>query len=67
MASRKDSAVFVPMNGTRVDSPTSFLPGKSLQPSKDLVDSVKILSAVDSFGFADEMFNGMAGLERSAV
>lgn len=66
MASQTNGEVFGQPNETKYESPESVLPGKSVQQIKELIDSVKILSAGDSFKYADELFNEMTRLRQAA-
>ncbi|KEF56805.1 uncharacterized protein A1O9_06995 [Exophiala aquamarina CBS 119918] len=65
MALRTDGEVLSLQNGTNFESDGSVLPGKRLQHIKELIDSVKVLSAEDSFKHADSMFDEMAHLKRT--
>lgn len=66
MALQINGGVFGQPSGTRLESPGSILPGKSLQQLKDLIDSVKLLSAGDSFKHADGLFDEMSSLKQAA-
>ncbi|KAL6242588.1 hypothetical protein RBB50_010234 [Rhinocladiella similis] len=65
MASQTNGEVFGQPNETKFESPESVLPGKSVQQIKELIDSVKILSAGDSFRYADGLFNEMTRLRQA--
>lgn len=65
MASQTNGEVFDQPNETKFESPESVLPGKSVQQIKELIDSVKILSAGDSFKYADGLFNEMTRLRQA--
>ncbi|KAK5054710.1 hypothetical protein LTR84_001602 [Exophiala bonariae] len=66
MAPQTNGEVFGETKETKYESPESVLPGKSVQQIKELIDSVKILSAGDSFKYADGLFNEMTRLRQAA-
>jgi hypothetical protein len=66
MASQTNGEVFGQPHETKHESPESVLPGESVQQIKELIDSVKILSAGDSFKYADGLFNEMIRLRQEA-
>jgi chromosome segregation ATPase len=66
MAVQINGGVFGQPSESRLESPENILPGKSLQQIKDLIDSVKRLSAGDSFKHADGLFHEMSSLKQTA-
>jgi hypothetical protein len=66
MASQTNGEVFGQPHETKFESPESVLPGKSVQQIKELINPVKILSAGDSFKYADGLFNQMTRLRQAA-
>jgi len=65
MALRTDGELFGLQNGAEFEPHGNVLPGKSLQRIKELIVSVKVLSAQDSFKHADSLFNEMARLKQT--